>query len=57
MNQYLITAVAEKVSAQKTAACIQERIQRGSKSTSKAFWQKCPTSNQNLTTHDRPLSF
>jgi recombinational DNA repair protein RecR len=31
MNQYLITAVAEKVSAQKTAAYIQERIQRGSK--------------------------
>jgi predicted transcriptional regulator len=31
MNQYLITAVAEKVSAQKTAAYIQERIKRGAK--------------------------
>jgi predicted transcriptional regulator len=31
MNQYIITAAAEKVSAQKTAAYIQERIKRGSK--------------------------
>jgi hypothetical protein len=29
MNQYLITAVSEKVSAQKTAKYIQERIGRG----------------------------
>lgn len=42
MNQYLITAVAEKASAQKTAAYIQERIARGSQVDIESLLAKIP---------------
>jgi predicted transcriptional regulator len=42
MNQYLITAVAEKVSAQKTAAYIQERVQRGEAVNIESLLSKVP---------------
>jgi hypothetical protein len=42
MNQYLITAVAEKASAQKTAAYIQERIKRGSNVDVESLLAKVP---------------
>jgi hypothetical protein len=42
MNQYLITAVAEKASAQKAAAYIQERIKRGSNVDIESLLAKIP---------------